>query len=82
MSENGPALLEIPGHERLQMLSMNCQTTKDQLKGRQINEETKQDTSWKAIALNYLPTNKEIIRIWTTLFQVHTWKLTEWQVQK
>ena len=39
---NWPALLGIPDCERLQLLSINLQTTNDQQMGIQINEQTKQ----------------------------------------
>ena len=38
---NGPALLGMQDCERLQLLSINCQTTNDQQKGRQINKQTR-----------------------------------------
>ena len=41
--QNGPALLGMPDCERLQLLSINCQTINDQQKGRKINEQTNQD---------------------------------------
>ena len=69
--------------ERLQLLSIHCQTTNDEQKGRQINEQTGQ------IKKKREKTDLEIIctlttklnRKQTTSLQVQTWKLTGWQVQ-
>ena len=42
---NGPKLLGMPDYESMQLMSIDCQTTNDQHKRGQINEQTKQDKS-------------------------------------
>ena len=54
MSGNGPALLEMLHCVRLQLLSMNCQTTNDEQKGKQTSNQDKSKTTLLQVQIQKL----------------------------